>query len=259
MECQFLFSKAAPPIPLVSSYMTSSGGVEVEPVFSLVIPCFNESKSLPELIAKARFVASVGNGEIILVDNGSSDNSAEVLTRELKNDTRVRWVTVPVNKGYGHGILTGLSQAQAPVVGWTHADLQTDPADVLRALGYFAQGNSVFVKGLRFGRPYADRVFTAGMSAFETILLLAPLRDINAQPTLFSRELMEVWGNPPEDFSLDLFALVHARKNKFKLSRFPVIFAERRYGKSSWNVNFPAKWKFIKRTLGYSFRLRKSL
>jgi glycosyltransferase involved in cell wall biosynthesis len=227
--------------------------------FSLVIPCYNESRGLPDLISRCRFVVEAGHGEIILVNNGSTDNTQEVLEESVGASGNLRFVQVRTNRGYGHGILAGLAAAQSDVVGWTHADLQTDPADVLRALSVFANSNNRrFVKGRRFGRPLSDRFFTAGMSLFESLLLGRPLNDINAQPTLFHRELMNGWGTPPEDFSLDLFAFVQARRAHFKVSRIPVIFAQRLYGDSSWNVDLKSKWRFIKRTLGYSMKLRSN-
>lgn len=237
-----------------------SSNPDSAPVFSVVIPCYNEEAGLSELIARCEFVAKQGNGEFILVNNGSTDNTDAVLKQLLDNNKYVRYVTVAVNRGYGFGITEGLNAANAPIIGWTHADLQTDPADVLRAIPIFMNSKSdLFVKGRRYGRPFADRVFTAGMSVFETLLLGKKLSDINAQPTLFSSQLLESWGNPPSDFSLDLFAFAKAKKAKIRIIRFPVIFAERKYGASSWNVDFRAKWKFIKRTLAYSFSLRKKI
>lgn len=228
--------------------------------FSLVIPCYNEARSLPELVARSHFTARQGGGEVILVDNGSTDDTQEVLAREIPDDGLVRSVTVPVNQGYGYGILAGLATAGAPVIGWTHADLQTDPADVLRAMTVFEQlGTPLFVKGRRYGRPIGDRVFTAGMSAFESVLLGKRLSDINAQPTMFHRGLYETWGEPPTDFALDLFAIHAARSQRVTVARFPVIFAPRKHGTSSWNIDLAAKRKFIKRTIDYSLALRRKL
>jgi glycosyltransferase involved in cell wall biosynthesis len=244
-----------------SGEVQGAGGL----AFSLVIPCYNEAAGLPELVRRCTYVAAEGEGEVILVDNGSSDDSAAVLEDLLGAEGSagrdgVRWVRVPVNQGYGFGITSGLAEARAAVVGWTHADLQTDPADVLRAMPFFqGAGERVMVKGRRYGRPVADRVFTAGMSAFETALLRRPLRDINAQPTLFSRELLDSWGQPPKDFSLDLFALWSAQDLGFEIRRLPVVFAPRKWGTSSWNTDWAAKKKFIRRTLDYSLQLRKSL
>lgn len=235
--------------------------------FSLVVPCYNEAQGLPELIRRCEFLAVEGDGEVILVNNGSTDDSATVLTGLLGAPSeeaargRVRWVQVELNQGYGFGIISGLSSATAPIVGWTHADLQTDPADVLRAIAVFenALGRRMIVKGRRYGRPLADRIFTAGMSVFESLLLWAPLNDINAQPTMFDRRLLELWGEPPKDFSLDLFALYQSHKARFEVRRFPVIFAPRKWGSSSWNTDLQAKFRFIKRTVSFSLSLKRKL
>lgn len=230
------------------------------PRFSLVIPCYNEAAALPELVLRARFTAEAGDGEVVLVDNGSTDDTPAVLARLLDPaDDRVRSVRVDPNEGYGWGITEGLRATRAPIVGWTHADLQTDPADALRALPAFEGGGRVFVKGRRFGRPLGDRVFTAGMSVFETVLLRTRLSDINAQPTMFSRSLLDEWGTPPKDFALDLFAMHSALTRGYQVQRFPVVFAPRRFGTSSWNVDLASKRRFIKRTVDFSLALRKQL
>jgi glycosyltransferase involved in cell wall biosynthesis len=230
------------------------------PSFSLVIPCYNEAASLPELVERSRFVAQQGNGEVILVDNGSTDETPRILEELLPSTNGlVRSIRVEVNEGYGFGIVSGLRAALAPVIGWTHADLQTDPADVLRALPAFSElDGPIFVKGRRFGRAAGDRFFTAGMSVFETVLFQRPLSDIYGQPTLFHRELMDEWGEAPKDFALDLFATLNAKKRRYRIVRFPVIFAPRKYGTSSWNIDLAAKRKFIKRTVTYSLAMRRS-
>ena len=48
-----------------------------------------------------------------------------------------------------------------------HADLQTDPNDFIKGVGFFKEfGNNIFVKGKRYGRPFSDTIFTIGMSIF---------------------------------------------------------------------------------------------
>lgn len=228
--------------------------------FSLVIPCYNEAANLPLLLERCRKLASRADIEIVLVDNGSTDNSQTVLRELLPSYPGCRSVRVEHNQGYGFGILAGLEAARGDILGWTHADMQTDPVDALRGLRIFEeQGHDVFVKGRRYGRPLGDVVFTVGMSLFETLLLGKPMWDINAQPTMFSRKFFESWREPPHDFSLDLYAYYQARIAGMAVHRFPVLFGERAHGVSHWNVNWAAKRKFIRRTVDFSLQLRKTL
>lgn len=228
--------------------------------FSLVIPCYNEAANLPLLLDRCRKVARQPSCEVVLVDNGSTDDSPAVLRELLQFHHGCRSVRVERNQGYGFGILSGLRAATGDILGWTHADLQTDPQDALRGLALFEQyGSKIFVKGRRHGRPLGDVVFTIGMSVFETMLLGKPLWDINAQPTMFSRTFFESWHEPPHDFSLDLFAYYMARQNGLAVHRFPVRFGERAHGVSHWNVNWAAKRKFIRRTVDFSLQLKREL
>tara|TARA_B100000575_G_C22685701_1_gene416428 strand:+ start:56 stop:313 length:258 start_codon:yes stop_codon:yes gene_type:complete len=83
--------------------------------------------------------------------------------------------------------------------------------------------------------------------------------DINAQPTIFSRQFFQNWKNPPNDFSLDLYAYYQAKRNKLKIIRFPVKFGERAFGISHWNFSLKSKWNFVKRTIIYSINLKKNI
>jgi glycosyltransferase involved in cell wall biosynthesis len=226
--------------------------------FSLIIPCYNEAANLPLLLERCKEVTNQPDIEFILVDNGSTDNSPEVLLNLLPMYPGCRSVRVDQNQGYGFGILTGLRAAKGAILGWTHADMQTDPQDALQGLELFEKhGLSIFVKGRRYGRPLGDVLFTMGMSLFETILLGKPMWDINAQQTMFPRQFFEGWVEPPHDFSLDLYAYYQARRAGLTVYRFPVHFSERAHGVSHWNVNWVAKRNFINRTVQFSLQLRR--
>lgn len=225
---------------------------------SIVIPCYNEAENIPLLLERFAAVMEAKEVEVVLVNNGSTDHTAEVLEALLPKYPFARTVLVKKNQGYGYGILQGLAACKAAYVGWIHADMQTDPADVIRALELVEQQSEpVYIKGRRKGRPLLDRFFTNGMSLFESCYLGVKLSDINAQPNVFPIGFYQSWENPPHDFSLDLYALYLARKQKIKLLRFAVGFPERVYGTSKWNTGLQAKWKFIKRTIAFSVKLKK--
>ena len=228
--------------------------------FSLVIPCYNEAKNISLLLNRCIDLGSVRDFELILVNNGSTDNTKDVLEQLLPGYPCCRVVNVAENKGYGYGILAGLKAAKGEILGWTHADMQTDPQDAMIGIQLFHKyGPEILVKGRRYGRPLADTAFTVGMSGFETLLLGKPMWDINAQPTMFSRRFYETWDSPPDDFSLDLYTYYKAKRLNLNVRRFPVKFGERAYGVSHWNVDWRSKWKFIQRTIEFSLKLRKRL
>lgn len=228
---------------------------------SIVIPCYNESKNITLILNRFKEVIHREDIEVILVDNGSTDDTELVLNSLINQYKFVKIVKVDTNKGYGYGILQGLKVAKGEYVGWTHADMQTDPQDVIKALKIIENQNveNIYAKGSRKKRSFLDNFFTFGMGCFETLLMGQFLWDINAQPNIFSRNLLEIWENPPFDFSLDLYALYQAKIKKYKIVRFPVIFPKRIYGTSHWNTGLLAKWKFIKRTISFSLNLKRGL
>lgn len=227
---------------------------------SIVIPCYNEAKNIPLILEKFRQVSEKISLELILVNNGSFDQSEQVLNELVPNYHFVRTVKIEKNQGYGYGILYGLKHATGAFIGWLHADMQTDPLDVLKAFNLMRANNfsqDLFIKGLRKKRSFFDLFFTIGMSLFETLYLKKRLWDINAQPTIFHKNFFAKWHNPPHDFSLDLYALYMAKKFGLKVERFNVLFPKRIYGKSSWNTGIASKIKLIKRTIKFSVALKK--
>jgi glycosyltransferase involved in cell wall biosynthesis len=232
------------------------------PKFTVVVPCYNEARNIPLLLERFSAVVKGENVALLLVDNGSSDDSAAVLEAQLPAYAFASSLRVPVNQGYGHGILQGLSACQSDFVGWTHADMQTDPADIMKAAEMIEKAGypqNMYVKGLRHGRPLADSFFTSGMSVFESVYLGASLWDINAQPNIFHRSFFESWQNAPTDFALDLYAFYMARKANLSIVRLDVRFPARIHGESKWNTGFKSKVKFITRTLDFSVKLKASL
>jgi glycosyltransferase involved in cell wall biosynthesis len=229
---------------------------------SIIVPCYNELQNLPTLFNEFSKVITRKDIELIIVNNGSNDGSKELINKLLPKYPFARVEHVPVNKGYGFGIISGLEVAKGSFLGWTHADLQTDPGDVIKALNIIEVENNdnIYVKGDRKGRPFFDQLFTTGMSIFESLFMKKMLWDINAQPNIFHQSFYKKWKNKaPNDFSLDLFVLYMAQHLKLEIKRFNVVFPERVHGVSSWNTSWPEKWKFIKRTLSFSIGLKKEL
>jgi glycosyltransferase involved in cell wall biosynthesis len=230
---------------------------------SIVIPCYNEAGNIPHLLEAYAKAIIRDDVEVVIVNNGSTDNTARVLsTLSITHQRFLRVITLEINKGYGYGVIAGLEAARGEFVGWTHGDMQTPAKDVIKALDLIEKNNSatnLYIKGTRTGRPLVDKFFTTGMSIFETIYLHTRLYDINAQPNIFHRSFFESWKNPPHDFSLDLYTLYTAKQQRLTLIRFQVPFLPRAHGTSKWNTGLVSKWKFIKRTILFSTKLKQQL
>jgi polyisoprenyl-phosphate glycosyltransferase len=226
---------------------------------SLVIPCYNESGNIGELVAllDEDFVAA--DCEVLLVENGSTDDTAKVLQTAIKGKNHIRIVSVAVNRGYGYGILQGLAAAKGDILAWTHADLQASPKDLLEGLKIFQKSQDasrLFVKGQRYGRSFRDVVFTWGMTLFEFLLLGRWMVEINAQPTMFHRQFFQTWSDPPHDLTLDLYAFHKSGDLKLSIQRFPVYFGDRAYGEGQ-NEALTSKFRNSWRTMAYSVGLRR--
>ncbi len=232
---------------------------------SLIVPCYNEKPNLRLLIEHFRkAIGTQPDVELILVDNGSTDGSADVFREELSRPENqfARVVTVPVNLGYGFGIISGLRAARGEFLGWTHADLQTDPKDLIVGFSKLlaeSEPTRCFLRGRRIRRGLFDSAFTAGMSVVASAALGTWLHDINAQPKLMHRSFFESLTAAPDDFSLDLYVLYAAKKAGLKVLELPVTFAKRNAGDAKGGGTLRGKFKLIRRTFRYIFSLRRGL
>ena len=232
---------------------------------SIIIPCYNESKSLPRLFEACLDACKERNDiQFIFVNNGSNDDTQIVLDQLLNLEIYKfgKSVHVPINKGYGFGILEGLAAAEGKILSWTHADLQTDPKDVVLAYELYKvelESNNCIVKGERKGRNLFDNIFTGGMSLMASFFLNQKLWDINAQPKIFHRDFLNHLKKAPYDFSLDLYVLYVANRIKFSIKPFPVFFSNREFGEAKGGGTLKGKFKLIKRTIGYIIELRSDI
>tara|TARA_B110001452_G_scaffold182276_1_gene153111 strand:- start:280 stop:999 length:720 start_codon:yes stop_codon:yes gene_type:complete len=230
-------------------------------MLSIVVPCYNEEGNIPLIVSKFDKMLSETSEdiEVILVNNGSNDNSKMVFLETIEKTTQnIRTLNIEKNIGYGDGILSGLKVAKGNILAWTHADLQTDPYDLVLALNEYNKHNDpdLIIKGKRKKRNIIDSFFTWGMQLFCTVVLKTRLNDINAQPKMFGRNFYKThFSAAPSDFSLDLFLLYKAKKIK----TIDVFFHERKFGKSKGGGTLIGKLKLIKRTIRYINKLKNEI
>jgi glycosyltransferase involved in cell wall biosynthesis len=232
---------------------------------SIVLPCFNEGGSLNNILDDAKkLVTQNSNYEVIFVNNGSTDNSQEILERfyessSFKDSFKIVWTKE--NLGYGGGILYGLSYAKADILAFSHADEQTSIFDVVKGIekwGDFSNSHRL-IKGRRIKRNLFDKIFSLGMEYYIFLKLKIKLHDINAQPKIFHRNFYETYlKKAPKDFSLDLFILIMAKKYG-QIKEFDVRFKKRTVGEAKGGGSLKGKYNLIKRTIVFTGLLKETL
>jgi len=231
---------------------------------SIIIPCFNEDENIVFLFEKIeKLLENNKSVEVIIVDNGSTDHTLQkIVNSRLFKEKKINFLKIEKNIGYGHGIMAGVNIAKGNFIGWCHADLQTEPIDVVNAYTKnlnVIENESCVIKGLRKNRNFFDSMFTFGMSLFASIIFLKKINDINAQPKLFSKTFLKYLEEYPKDFSLDLYFLVMAKTNNYRVINHEVVMKKRLYGQAKGGGSLKGKIKLIKRTFIYIIKLRIKL
>lgn len=125
-------------------------------LLSIIIPCFNERATIANVIERV-LACPHPRKEIVIVDDGSTDGSGEVL-RPLAEAHGLRLITHEVNQGKGAAIRTGIAQATGDVVIVQDADLEYDPQEIPRVIAPILDGRADVVYGSRFSGGEAHRV-----------------------------------------------------------------------------------------------------
>lgn len=160
---------------------------------SVVLPAHNEGKNLPILLPEA---ISVLNSlkidyEIIVVDDGSSDDTASVVANFVKKEARVRLISHPKNLGYGAALTTGFRASTRELVFFMDSDRQFDIKDIRKLLPYV--GSFDIVAGFRIHRQ--DPTYRVMIGRTYNLLVVTlfgvRLKDIDCAFKIYHREVLD--------------------------------------------------------------------
>lgn len=231
--------------------------------FSIVLPCYNEDENIDNLLNNIDRLKKIYNHlEIIVVENGSTDNSLDkIKNHNVYKNNSIILVELKKNLGYGHGIMAGVNIATGEYIGWCHADLQNNLDDVYSVFEknlVQLENKKTVLKGRRKNRSIVDNFFTFGMSKLVGFLFKYRLTDINAQPKIFPKKFLTFLKDPPNDFSLDLYLLLIAKINSFEIVEYPLTVHKRIAGIAKGGGTLYTKIKLTFRTLNYIYNLKKN-
>jgi glycosyltransferase involved in cell wall biosynthesis len=205
------------------------------PALSLVFPAWNEARNLPSLLESAFSIGTQlgGEFEVVIVDDGSSDASREVLEAWSRCDARLRTVHHPRNQGYGAALRAGLRTARGEFVFFSDADLQFDLGEIRRLLDH--TGEYEIVAGYRAPRrdPWLRRVIAALWGELVRRLFELPVRDIDCAFKVFHRSVLEAIPIRSVGAFVNTEILVRARAAGFRIHQVPVSHRRRLAGRQS--------------------------
>lgn len=162
---------------------------------SIVVPVYNERKTVLQVLERVRDLEFDVDKEIVVVDDGSSDGTAELLREQPPTDDVVLELR-PANGGKGAALRDGIAAARGDYIVIQDADLELDPADIAKLLEPVLAGTATVVYGSRFvGRPHmwknvnywANRTLTM----ISNILFGARLTDMETCYKLFPAPLLK--------------------------------------------------------------------
>lgn len=218
---------------------------------SIVIPCYNEEENLEGLflgLTKELNSRKV-NYELILVDNGSKDNTQQIIRRLMRGNPRIKLLIVKRNQGYGWGVTRGLERAEGRYVGFLDGDNQVSPAAIFSVFDKIRKEGLDLCKARRIEREdgLKRRLLSLGYDIALSLAFLRQIRDTNAKPKLMTRECYRSLGITSKDWFIDSEIMIKAIRKGYKAGEFRAHFAKRRHGKS--NVSFGTIGEFLKNVI----------
>ena len=205
-------------------------------MFTLVLPSLDESESLPEVLSRCAALDSSlreWSLEVIVVDDGSRDGTAELLKEASRNNPWLRVVTHEVNLGYGAALRSGFQAARGEIVGYTDADNQFDILEFADALP-LAQ-NVDLVAGFRVYRfdPLTRLIVSWFYNRLVRILFRVQVRDVDCSFKLMRREKLDRLVLMCDDFFIDTEIVARARKWNWRIAEVGVRHYPRRAGRTT--------------------------
>jgi len=213
---------------------------------SVVVPVYNERTTVVEILRRMRQVELPVDLEIVVVDDGSDDGTEKVLG--ALEDSTVRVIHHPRNRGKGAAIRTGLEHARGDLLLIQDADLEYDPDDWPRLLGPVLKGRAQVVYGSRFTGERRNLLFwhwvgNRFLSLVTNVLYNTTLSDMETCYKLFDRQVLDGITIKSDRFEFEPEITAKVLRRGYHIYEVPISYSgrDRDEGKKiTWTDGFGA-------------------
>lgn len=221
------------------------------PLLSVIVPVYNERETLSEILDRVRAVDL--KKEIVVVDDGSTDGTKDVLREEeKKGDLKVLYHMT--NRGKGAAVRTGLEHASGDFVIIQDADLEYDPRDYPKLLQPILEGQAEVVYGSRFQAFKENMFFSQALgnsivTLVTNLLYGTALSDMETCYKVFKAEVIKTIPLHSRRFELEPEITAKLLKRGYCIHEVPISYQGRKYHqgkKLTWRDGITALWTLIK-------------
>ena len=223
---------------------------------SIIMPCFNEIKTIDEVIKNIK-KSEIKSKEIIIIDDGSSDGSREYL--EKLDDKEISTIFHINNKGKGAALSTGINFAKGEIIIIQDADLEYDPREYTQVIGPILEGKADVVYGSRFqgGQPHRvvyfwHRVGNGFLTLLSNIFTDLNLTDMETCYKAFKSEIIKNINIEEKRFGFEPEITAKISKKNYRIYEVGISYYGRTYKegkKIGWRDGVRAIWCILKYNL----------
>ena len=225
-----------------------------KPSFGVIIPCYNEVHTVKDMVKRVLAIDLVD--EIVIVDDGSTDGTVDVLRDiEAEDHSAVTVIYRQRNQGKGAALVTGFQHINCEVIIIQDADFEYDPREYPDLLKPIQEGQATVVYGSRFlGGPrkamnFWNMVANKGLTLLTNILYNAILSDMETCYKCFRREVIADMKIHARGFEFEPEFTAKVLKKGIRIVEVPISYYGREYDegkKIKWTDAPIAAWTLIK-------------
>jgi glycosyltransferase involved in cell wall biosynthesis len=224
-----------------------------DPLVSFIVPVYNEAASVEDVLQRVYSLPL--RAEVIAVDDGSTDDTPEILERYARSDGLIS-LRHERNRGKGAAVRTGLAHSTGDVVLIQDADMEYDPNEVPELIRPIVDGYADVVYGSRLtgGRPQRAYMFwhlvgNRLLALLTNLLWNTTLSDMETGYKAFRGEIVRSFELTEEDFRIEPEITANVLDRRLRLYQLPIAYYGRAYDegkKISWRDGPPAVWTLLR-------------